>query len=67
MQPGLVGQVGTESGDTLRVRAVARKADAAAGLSVAIPAVLLVYYAHRQLQKDLQVIAQLERKNLEGH
>ena len=38
-----------------------------AGLSVAIPAVLLVYYAHRQLQKDLQVIAQLERKNLEGH
>lgn len=31
-----------------------------AGLTVAIPAVLLVYYAHRQLQKGVQTAARFE-------
>lgn len=37
-----------------------------AGLSVAIPAVLLVYFAHRQMQKGLQTFAQLEHRALEA-
>lgn len=37
-----------------------------AGLSVAIPAVLFVYYAHRQLQKGVQTFALLEQKSLEA-
>jgi biopolymer transport protein ExbB len=38
----------------------------AAGLSVAIPAVLLLYVAHRQLQKIVQLFAQLEAQPLEA-
>lgn len=36
----------------------------AAGLSVAIPAVLLLYLAHRELQKGFQTFAQLEHRAL---
>ena len=38
----------------------------AAGLSVAIPAVLLLYAAHRQLQQAVHAISELERQALEG-
>jgi biopolymer transport protein ExbB/TolQ len=38
----------------------------AAGLSVAIPAVLLLYFAHRELQRGFQTFAQLEHQSLEA-
>ena len=39
----------------------------AAGLSVAIPAVLMLYAAHRQLQQAIHTVADLERRALEAH
>ncbi len=38
----------------------------AAGLAVAIPGVLLIHAAHRQVQRTHRVVAALEQQNLEG-
>lgn len=38
----------------------------AAGLAVAIPAILLLYAAHRQLQRAVHVIADLETRERQG-
>lgn len=38
----------------------------AAGLSVAIPAVMLLYLAHRQLERGFQTFAHLEHQTLEA-